>query len=77
MNTPHEKGLFEFLQGDLEKATETLSGLLEAEVGALMLDEIRAKSNNAATRLLKLLEDTSVGLLDFTEERKHAAEALR
>ena len=71
-----EKNLFEFLQGDLETATEALSHLLEAEVGTMMLDEIRVRSNNAATRLIKLIEDTAVGLVAFNEERKQAARNL-
>lgn len=71
-----EKNLFEFLQGELETATEELSHLLEAEVGTLMLDDIRIRSNNAATRLIKLIEDTAVGLVAFNNERKQAAQSL-
>ena len=71
-----EKNLFEYLQGDLETAVESLSHLLEAEVGTMMLDEIRLRSNNAATRLTKLIEDTAVGLVAFQDERARAARSL-
>ena len=71
-----EKNLFEYLQGDLETSVEALSHLMEAEAGTLMLDEIRVRSNNAATRLTKLIEDTAVGLISFNEERKNAARTM-
>ena len=41
-----------------------------------MLDEIRIRSNNAATRLIKLIEDTAVGLVSFQDERARAARSL-
>lgn len=42
-----ERELFEFLQAELERSTEELSGILETRLGVEMLDEVRAKSNTA------------------------------
>jgi len=42
-----ERELFEFLQAELERSTEELSGILEKRLGMDMLDEVRAKSNTA------------------------------
>lgn len=42
-----ERELFEFLQAELERSTEELSGILEKRLGIAMLDEVRAKSNTA------------------------------
>jgi len=57
-----EKNLFEFLQADLEKTTEELSHYLENEDGTVNLSVMRQKSNNAAQKLLHLLEGVEEGL---------------
>ena len=62
MKEKNPKDLFEFLQADLEAATEKLSGLLETDKGSIHMDEIRSKSNNAAQRLIKLLDETAIDI---------------
>ena len=41
-----------------------------------MIDEIRSKSNNAATRLIKLLDDAS-GLTDYAVEQTKQAKGMK
>jgi hypothetical protein len=43
----------------------------------MMLDEIRMRSNNAATRLLKLIEGVGLGLVSYGEEMRKAGSQLR
>lgn len=68
--------LFEYLQGELERSTEELSHLLEAEAAELILDDIRAKSNIAATRLIKMLEGVDTGFVNNVDKRSSAGKEL-
>ena len=68
--------LFEYLQGELERSTEELSHLLEAEAAEIILDQIRAKSNAAATRLIKMLEGIDTGFVNNVDKRSAAGKEL-
>lgn len=57
-----EKNLFEYLQEDLEKSTEILGGLIEANVDKFDRDQIIAQTKVAQTRLRHLLKDVKEGL---------------
>jgi ariadne-1 len=68
--------LFEYLQGELERSTEELSHLLEAEAAEIILDQIRAKSNAAATRLIKMLEGIDTSFVNNVDQRSAAGKEL-
>ncbi|GAM20611.1 hypothetical protein SAMD00019534_037860, partial [Acytostelium subglobosum LB1] len=56
-----EKNLFEFLQSDLEKTTERLSGLLEAGENQNIM-ELKEVTNLASNKLMHLLDGIEEGL---------------
>jgi len=56
------KELFEFLQEDLERETERLSGLLEADVEKFNRDQILSSTKSAQVRLHHLLLGVKEGL---------------
>jgi ariadne-1 len=77
MKEGSEKNLFEFLQAELEVATENLSRVLEIKRFTEFYENIRVLSNNAATRLLQLLEGVDSGLIGDLRMRALASTGLR
>jgi ariadne-1 len=56
LKTVVEKQFFKFLQDDCEKSTELLSQALSVDSLEMDIDDIRAKSNVAATRIMNLID---------------------
>lgn len=77
MKEGSEKNLFEFLQAELEVATENLSRVLEIKRFTEFYENIRVLSNNAATRLIQLLEGVESGLIGDLKMRALASTGLR
>eukprot|EP00741_Cyanophora_paradoxa_P011402 tig00020556_g11013.t1 len=62
LNDPQEKSLFEYLQDELEKTTESLSGKLEEETDKFVKADILNLTRLAAVRLKHLLDGVETGL---------------
>jgi ariadne-1 len=62
MDDGPEKNLFEYLQEDLERVTEHLSGILEGPVEKFDRDEVLNTTKSGQTRLQHLLKGVEQGL---------------